>query len=128
MAFIVKREVISAPSGFPNVEADGQQISVSNYYPEYNGIYTKISSGNEAGYVNASRVYNGPWQNNGSYFVQIVFNTDSNRWEMGGVSDWTGNGNEWSLFIFNPSSNQNIIPATGWTDGYTTYSVTITAA
>ncbi len=113
--------------GFPNVGANGQQISVSNYYGEYNGIYTKVLSGDEAGYINASRVYTGPYVNNGSYFSQIVFNTDNNRWEMGGVADWTGDGYVWSVFIFVPSSNQNIIPTTGWTDGYSTWNVTITA-
>jgi len=113
---------------FPNVGANGQQIYVSNYYLEYNGIYTKVLSGNEVGHFNASRVYNGPYISNGGYTTQIVFNTDNNRWEMGGVSDWTGDGNLWNVFIFHPSSNQNIIPTTGWTDGYSVLSVTITAA
>ena len=107
---------------FPNVGANGQQINVS-ISNEFAGIYTKVSSGNEAGYINASRVYNGPFVPNGGFFAQLVFNVNTNQWEFGGVADWTGNGDEWQASRSNPSSNQNIIPTTGW-DG----DVAITAA
>jgi len=107
---------------FPNVGANGQQINVS-IANEFAGIYTKVSSGNEAGYINASRVYNGPFVPNGSFVAQLVFNVNTNQWELGGVTDWTGNGNEWYAPASNPSSNQNIIPTTGWNEP-----VTITAA
>jgi len=120
--FKIPRTGSGAPSGFPNVGADGQQISVTTPYPEFNGIYTKVSSGNEAGYINASRVYDGPYISNGSYVSQLVFNTDANRWEIGGVSDWSGDGNFWAEFFSNPSSNQNVIPTTGWSA-----TITITA-
>jgi len=114
--------VAPAPSGFPNVGANGQQIYVSGYY-EYTGIYTKVSSGYEVGFVAASRVYNGPYIINGDFFAQLIFNTSVNRWEFGGVADWTGNGYEWLAVISNPSSNQNVIPTSGWSP-----SITITAA
>jgi len=110
--------VAPAPSGFPNVGANGQQIYVSGYY-EYTGIYTKVSSGYEVGFVAASRVYNGPYIINGDFFAQLIFNTSVNRWEFGGVADWTGNGYEWLAVISNPSSNQNVIPTSGWSSAIT---------
>jgi hypothetical protein len=127
MSLIIKKNTTfkiprTAPSGFPNVEANGQQINVSTSN-EFAGIYTKVLSGNEAGYINASRVYNGPYVSNGDFVAQLVFNVDTNQWELGGVADWTGDGNVWQASRFNPSSNQNIIPTTGWNE-----SVTITAA
>ena len=124
--YIPKRKTSAAPSIFPNVGANGQQISVSNFY--HSGVYTKVPSGDEAGYVNASRVYKGPYESNGSYFSLLVFNVGSNRWEFGGVSDSTGNGEEWNLFRLNPSSNQDVIPAAGWTDSHSPVDLTITAA
>jgi len=113
----------AAPSGFPNVGADGQQISVTTPYSEYNGIYTKYFDEFTAQFVSASTMYNGPYVDNGFYYTKLLFNAGANRWEIGGVADFSGDGYTWGVFFSNPASNQNVIPTTGWSQ-----SITITAA
>jgi hypothetical protein len=105
---------------FPNVGADGQQISVTALDSSYNGIYTKYFDEFTAQFVSASTMYNGPYAS--YYYAKLLFNAGANQWEIGGVSDPTGNGYEWIAFSSNPSSNQNVIPTTGWSP-----SITITA-
>jgi hypothetical protein len=122
MSLIIKKNTTfkiprTVPSGFPNVEADGQQIAVSSVSnPSINGIYTKTYGGGPIvhGNTNASRIYTGPYFSNGSYNVQIIFNTNTNRWEIGNILGYGDGVDNWELSSFSSSSNQNVIPTTGW--------------
>jgi hypothetical protein len=109
----IPRRSSGGPSGFPNVGADGQQVFVANI-----GIFTKFFDEYVAQFVSASTMYGGPYIANGNYYFKLLFNVGANQWEIGHTRD-TGNGDEWFVEASNPSSNQNVIPTTGWSDGGT---------
>jgi len=110
----VPRRSSGGPSGFPNVGADGQQVFVANI----GGIFTKSFDAYDAQFVSTSTMYRGPYIANGDYYIQLLFNLGENQWEIGHTLDF-GNGDVWVVEASNPSSNQNVIPTTGWSDGGT---------
>jgi len=118
-----KRIVSAAPSGIP--VASTSQIIVSN-----NGIVVGVYNNGNGTYTRDG-LYNG----SGGDTVYYAFDTDGNakialggnylvNGGMGGVSWYVGYyyDNEFT-YSFNPSTDANYIPTSGWTP-----SITITAA
>ena len=122
MAFIVKREVISGPSGLPYSSTNSINL-VDPTYSNQNDNYLKVVGYNnftdDAGITTTNQfgqTINGFIT---TYVLYFAFNVTTNRWEFGAYEDSLGEGTlVWSAAYpnnaTNPSTNQNLIPTSGW--------------